>query len=704
MKRLMESILLFRQSYMPIMSFPRRQESRKFARIMFQTFCLTAMASPSLITGAVVFYLFSPLSGFAAEPVTVLEEVVVTATRHEEKLTSVPANVTILTEKDIRISSATNVPEFLRTQSGIQVNDISGNRRTYTVDLRGFGETAPLNSLVLVDGRRVTQADLSGADWAQVPLERIERIEIIRGGGGSVLYGDNAAGGVINIITKEGRAYKAGADISAGSYGAIRTNAYVGGSNHNFSYLLSGNYNKSDGYRQNSKTEGSDAGINVSYFPLDRLKLNLSSGYHRDNTGLPGALKESDFAAGKIRTDSIYPNDFAETKDYYIKGSPEIYLGDESLLRMDLSYRQRDFSSFASGSWGNFTGRTKLETVDISPHAVLKSTTGAIKNSLTAGFDFHDAKEGITNDSNFFGSSTSKDYRLKKEGIGYYIHDELTILKNLVFSGGYRYDRARFSYEPGTPESTSVNEKAYTAGLNYIFTGKSYLYASYTKGFRYPVLDEFFSFFTNTVDSSLTPQQSDDYEFGLRHYFADDFFVHLNFFRVDTEKEIYYNLSNYRNENLDGLTRRQGMELSFNAKATAWLFLQGSYTYLHAKIEEGQFAGKDIPGAAKNKATLGASFFPATGLSLSVNGVYVGGRPFISDLDNAFGNQEDYYLINSRIEYRREHMKAFLVINNLLNKDYAEYGALGLSPTYSLEKGYYPSPERNFLAGVSIDL
>ena len=70
------------------------------------------------------------------------------------------------------------------------------------MDIRGFGETGPLNTLVLVDGRRVNEIDLSGVDWTQIPLDQVERIEIVRGSG-SVLYGDNAVGGVINIITKK---------------------------------------------------------------------------------------------------------------------------------------------------------------------------------------------------------------------------------------------------------------------------------------------------------------------------------------------------------------------------------------------------------------------------------------------------------------------------------------------------------------------
>ncbi len=192
-------------------------------------------------------------------------EVIVTATRYEETTSSVPASVTVITEKDIENTAARDIPDMLRTVAGIHVNDITGNRRSYTVDLRGFGETAGLNTLVLVDGRRINQVDLSGTDWSLIPIDRVSRIEIIKGGRASVLYGDNAAGGVINIITKKGEDFKFGGKVAAGSYESYKTSAYLSGSKNNFSYALTGNYYDSDGYRDNSETEAKDFGLDLGY-------------------------------------------------------------------------------------------------------------------------------------------------------------------------------------------------------------------------------------------------------------------------------------------------------------------------------------------------------------------------------------------------------------------------------------------------------
>ena len=147
-----------------------------------------------------------------------MQEIVVTGTRTEEFVNRIPANVTVIDRARIEDSNAKNISDILRSEEGIVVRDLIGNGKTAIVDLRGFGEAAASNTLVLLDGRRVNAVDLSGTDWTQIPLEQVERIEIIRGTG-SVLYGDNAVGGVINIITRtpsEKWAFSAGSTL--GSY------------------------------------------------------------------------------------------------------------------------------------------------------------------------------------------------------------------------------------------------------------------------------------------------------------------------------------------------------------------------------------------------------------------------------------------------------------------------------------------------------
>jgi len=158
-----------------------------------------------------------------------LPEVVVTATRTAQKTEKIPAGVTIITQEEIKNTNAGSIPDLLSSGEGLVVRSLMGSGKNAQVDLRGYGETGPYNTLVLVDGRKVNAIDLSGVDWTQIPVDQVERIEIVRGTG-TVLYGDNAAGGVINIITKtpsEGFTAKGG--VSFGSYGRERLEASAGG-------------------------------------------------------------------------------------------------------------------------------------------------------------------------------------------------------------------------------------------------------------------------------------------------------------------------------------------------------------------------------------------------------------------------------------------------------------------------------------------
>jgi iron complex outermembrane receptor protein len=120
----------------------------------------------------------------AEPPVTVGEPVIVTAMRFEDRYLDKPVNVTVITAEDIRNSTARTVPDLLSEQAGFASHDLFGNNAaTTSIDLRGFGSTGTQNTLVLVDGRRLADNDLSGVQWSAIPLAAIERIEIVRGSG-----------------------------------------------------------------------------------------------------------------------------------------------------------------------------------------------------------------------------------------------------------------------------------------------------------------------------------------------------------------------------------------------------------------------------------------------------------------------------------------------------------------------------------------
>ena len=134
-----------------------------------------------------------------------LREVVVTANRFEEPAGERPVNLSVIPREAIATTPAQTLPELLALQPGISVRELYGGGASgATVDLRGFGSVAGQNTLVLVDGRPLNDADGSAVSWSTLPLSSIERIEILRGSG-AVQYGAGASAGVINVITRMAR-------------------------------------------------------------------------------------------------------------------------------------------------------------------------------------------------------------------------------------------------------------------------------------------------------------------------------------------------------------------------------------------------------------------------------------------------------------------------------------------------------------------
>ena len=147
------------------------------------------------------------------------DAVVITATRFPDAKRDLPVGVTIITADDMRKSASSNLAEILAQFGLVNIRDNSGTPNQQ-VDLRGFGITGDQNTLLMVDGIRLSENELSAAQLSTIPLQTIERIEIVRGSG-AVLYGSGATGGTINVITRRAEPGKAtGYGVGrAGGYG-----------------------------------------------------------------------------------------------------------------------------------------------------------------------------------------------------------------------------------------------------------------------------------------------------------------------------------------------------------------------------------------------------------------------------------------------------------------------------------------------------
>jgi len=168
-----------------------------------------------------------------------LGEIVITASRMEQQADAVSSDITVITPEDLAQSPSRSMSEVMEEKAGIFMYEPGTALKVSTIDIRGFGDTAKNNILFLLNGRKMNSIDNSGFDPMQIPLEAIDRVEITRGAG-SVLYGDNAVGGVVNIITKkEGEGKISGAlGVNHGSYNTTSEDLTVSGRRGPLSYFL----------------------------------------------------------------------------------------------------------------------------------------------------------------------------------------------------------------------------------------------------------------------------------------------------------------------------------------------------------------------------------------------------------------------------------------------------------------------------------
>ncbi|WP_407537392.1 TonB-dependent receptor [Cetobacterium somerae] len=227
------------------------------------------------------------------DKVVKLEESVITSENTETTIADIPKNITVLTGEEITQRGAKTVAEALKLVSSVIVKEMGGADAAF--DIRGQGPTAKSNVIVLVDGAPINSIDLSGYQTSNIPVDNIERIEVIPSGG-SVLYGDGAVGGTINIVTKapENKKNYGSLNSEIGSYG-LKKQQITYGTKIGEKLLVEVDYLKKekDGYRDYSKDDLQSFGFRSRY-KLNDGELKFKYNYSKNDFKAPGALTKDE--------------------------------------------------------------------------------------------------------------------------------------------------------------------------------------------------------------------------------------------------------------------------------------------------------------------------------------------------------------------------------------------------------------------------
>jgi iron complex outermembrane receptor protein len=359
-------------------------------------------------------------------------------------------STTVITAEDIERAPQQTLVEILSREAGVQTSSFYNgvNGVGTTIDMRGFGITGAANTLVLVNGRRLNDWDLTGADLSAIPRNSIERVEITRGNSGAVLYGDGAVGGVINIVTK---APVAGAKPSGrieggfGSFDAWDGNAGVNGSSGPFSVSAYGNAIRSDGYRVNNEIHRLN-GVGEIRYNVEQGTAFFNIAAEDLRTRTPGArIYSPSLDINEPVTDrrgTSTPFDFGDRQSLNLTTGFTRTLWGGAELIVDGGYRQKDtqFGTFDPVGSPYGYNDTTLTTSSITPRMRISQSLFGLPSEILTGLDVYRTDYDSAR-SAYQGAPPRHRYLLDNNSVAAYWQQTVSVLPTTDFSFGGRVQR-----------------------------------------------------------------------------------------------------------------------------------------------------------------------------------------------------------------------------------------------------------------------
>ncbi len=614
-----------------------------------------------------------------------LETVYVSATRSETVQMPVATQIKIITEDEIRVTGAKLLSEVLRTQAGIQLTDSDGSgARNVTASMRGL--SGANNVLVLVDGRKLNNPSLAAPALNTVALKDVERIEIVQGSAG-VLYGDQAVGGVINIITRRAAAGETDGSVSA-TAGSDNLEDYTASVSQGFenglSYSVSAQKRNADNYRDNNQSAYENILGNLRY---DFVKgfVFVEGQTIDDELNLAGYLLDTQAAIDprKARTPSDYANQ--ETDLARVGGGVDITENWQLLAE----YADRDEDTESYYGFGDPT-LGNMHVKNATPRVIGNLATANGNAVITFGYDWVDAEYEVPD----WGTHVEQTIDALYGQVVYPLTKSFSVTAGLRQSS---VDDTNHAINVNHDDDVTAGE----FGLSYQLDSNWRIFGRYADGFRFANADE-----NGLVLPSvefLEVQTSSSTELGAE-WRGEDASVQWTLYNMELDNELMYdaaipNLNSWNgfgaNINLDS-SRRQGVAVDAQLVLSNEISVQANYTYTDAELTSGSFPGNKVPFVAENRANIAIVFTPIKPLSVYLDSSYTGSRYRTGDGANARDKVDSLVLFNLNLTWQYRGVEISGRIKNLTNERYA--GFYGVSPT----AGYYqyPQPERNYEAGV----
>ena len=631
------------------------------------------------------------INAYAQAPT--LRETRVTATRFAEPAQSLPLGVSVITADEIRASGATNVTEALMRVLGVPGRQDFFGGGEYALDLRGFGSTADANQVVVLDGIRLSEQDLSAPRLAGIPIESIERIEVLRGSG-AVLYGEGATGGVIVITTRAGAGRQQA--TAATLYGAVGSHALrdlrasaTGAFGNGLSVDANAFRRETKGHRANSASDVHGQAVTAQW-SNDRLRFGARLSRDQLDARLPGPLTPQQYASDPRQ--GTTPEDEAGIRNDLASVFARGEFGAWELA-LDAGRREKKLRSRNVTPFGTSRFDYDVDATTYGLRARNEAALAGARNILVLGVDAGDWEREVFGT---FGSVATQ------RSLAFYAKDDVVLPAGTRLSLGGRTERIRKASDNGFATCTRDRVHAWELGASQPFAQGWTAYARVGRSFRLANVDEFN---LTTPGLDLRPQTSRDIELGARWTYAAGS-LDARLFRSNLSDEIGYDPNavgpgspfgfNGANVNFDP-TRRQGLELDWKHAVTGALVVRVNATLRKATFRAGPYAGQDVPLVPRRTLAVRGDWAVAPGHRVNAGVVWVSSQH--PDFANTC-RMPSYTTADARYawQFRRNAEFALGVTNLLDRKHYTQaFGCFG-----GVTTSIYPEPGRQATASVRV--
>jgi len=637
----------------------------------------------------------SLLAGAACAQDDIPSTVVITGSRFPSVESLRPIGATVITQDDIRRAGASDVNSAIRKIGGVFGRQSLDSSPDFALDLRGFGTNSAQNMVIMVDGVRLNENELANTVLSTIPIDTVERIEITRGGG-SVLYGEGATGGVIQIFTRRAQAGGLHGSVFAegGQFHEHDVRASLSQTAGAVSADVAVARQGSDNYRRNSGFDQTTASLNLQTgFTGGRAGIHVESA--RQDSRLPGSLSLAQFDADPRQAST--PQDFGSLDMDRVNVFAEYRLGAVDLAA-DLSHRERTVRSnyLSFGSTNAYDGRQD----QFSPRARWVGTAAGMLNELVGGVDVTRWKRKTTSSySNANASQSSRAVYLRDELRFDPAHDGRIALgaRHETFDKDYVDALAQVAQE-----DRSQSQNAWEAQASYRVHPLVEVYAKAGQSYRVANADE--NSYRFTPDNGiLKPQTSHDLELGttLRHAPGDDSrTLTARVFRHRLDNEIFYdptlNGGWGANTNLDP-TERKGFEIDAEAALAAGWRASAHLQHVIARFTAGPNAGRELVLVPKNVLTARLAWVPGNGQSADVGAQWVDSQRYGGDFTNACAARvPSYATLDARYAVKLGAWELAATGLNLADRHY-------FSNAFGCQSGIYPSDGRQLKLSARYD-